>query len=122
MSVGTLDVVAWQYDADRHCPDCYRERFDSPSSVETDGLVTVLEFDAPAADSEGNPPHPMTDSDVYGCMFDALEDAYGAGLDGDLLVAWATLNCGSCHTEIDSLGADVVTETVRRWREDAAGH
>ena len=107
MSLGTLDVVAWQYAANRYCTHCYWQRF---------GEVDE------AVDSEGNPVHPLTDSDVYGIMWADLEDAYGAGVaDGDLLV-WSSVFCGGCHAEIDTLGAELVTETVRRWREDAAGH
>lgn len=120
MSAGTLDVAAWQYDADRHCTDCYTQHFDL-RVVETDGLVTVVKLPL-ALDSEGNAPHPLTHSEVYACMIDALEDAYGSGLNGEELLAWASLNCGTCDAEINKLDFEFVADTVRRWREDAAAH
>jgi hypothetical protein len=55
MTRGT-DIRAWTYEADIHCPACARARFGSQ--------VTDAPWpDQTTTDSEGNPPHPVFETD-----------------------------------------------------------
>lgn len=55
MTRGT-DIRAWMYDAAIHCPACATKRLSS--------AVTEYPWpDTTAVDSEGNPPHPVFETD-----------------------------------------------------------
>lgn len=77
-----MNVIAYTYDADYHCPACAEERFR--------GITHGLE-PSDFQDSEGNPPHPLFDTDEW-----FANDIYEGN-------SKATLYCGDCHEIIEEL-------------------
>lgn len=89
-----MNVVGYQYDASVHCPDCTRE-YVSKIVVEQQGLSENLvdeilngEYHG-FTDSEGNPIHPIFDTDESG---DTPE------------------SCDDCHAYIDTAWTESATE------------
>lgn len=80
-------IVAYTYEAAYHCPDCTRQRFAAvPLFAYGNPDKNGVEFTA--KDNEGNPVHPVFDTDQ---LPSDLTDAEGG---------CHSVNCGDCHALI----------------------
>lgn len=73
-----MELIAYTYDADYHCTGCAYDRFPGMNSGNSDEY----------RDSEGNPPHPLFDTDEW-----YANDMYEGNTK-------ATLGCSTCHEVI----------------------
>lgn len=80
----TYEIVAWTYEADIHCLDCAEERFGPPLRISGSGR------ELEGIDSEGNQISPV--------FLDQLSEF---SMDYDEFDGRATVNCGTCHEEIE---------------------
>jgi len=79
--VKSHEVVAWQYEADRHCLDCADKRFAGQWAAAGE-----------AVDNEGNTVHPLFVDELSNIKYETIHIEHEQ---------WHGLACGTCREVID---------------------